>query len=154
VFRQLEPDLKRMFQEGKVDVSVAAKIELIEKSLSESASKWAQSKEVNELDAFAMYHALRVSFAVAERFRKRILVSKETNDNPLVVEESVTGFYGKKVTVGIREALHSRTRQLRDQAEDLGMYPSFAEETKGVDKGKLRRQAERVAATAAKQIER
>ena len=151
-----------MSQEGKIDVGIASKIELIEKNLSESASKWAESRRVSELDAFAMYHALRISLTIAEWLRKRILTSKDTNDNPLVVdqalellpllsqvEESVKNFYGKRITPGTRQALHYKVRVLRDQADDLGMYPSFEEETRGIDKEKLKKQVERVASTLA-----
>jgi len=166
LFRELTPELEAMERAGKVDITITQRIDKIIEELIAAEDKWIKNKDVDVRNAFAIYHSLRVIHTVAEQMKQRILMAEKINDNPLVVEqalkilpilvniqETVTRFLSGRFLRGDRDAIHYKTGELRDLAEDLGLYPSFEEETKGLDKSILARQVVRVASRVAKEFE-
>jgi len=166
MFRDLAHELKGMEAAGKVDPVIAQRIDQIVRKLVVTEEEWIRNRDVDVRDAFAMYHSLRVTHVVAEQLKQHILMAEKREDNPLVVEqalkvlpmlvdiqETVTRFLSKRISKGTRNVIHYKARELRDLAEDLGLYPSFEEEISGLDKGKLAKQVERVASKVATEFE-
>jgi hypothetical protein len=119
---------------------------------------WVSCKEVPQQTAFVMYHASRNNRIILEKMQSRFVTTAERHENPKVVDDAMLVYpelnemctfidtlKTAKISDSLLEFVRKRTRNLRNTAEKADMFPSFAEESKKVNKSELTKQFNAIA---------
>ena len=155
-FDSLASLLSNMEEKGKVDLTIVGKLDSIISTLQDYERKVAGSRgEI--VSSFLAYHILRNVRLVLTKMKDRFLQARPHNDNPTVVDESLSmiPFLAESTDIALRYAgkplppktsdmIIEQVRLLRESASNASMTVSSEEEFKSITEKELKEEARRL----------
>ena len=140
-------NLEEMHSSRKLDESTFL---TIQKTIVESKQReeyWLSSLERTPQIAFVMYHAARTVRVVLEKMLDRFITATKLHENPRVVDDAIAVYpelnelchyidslEQSEISDELSDFVRRRTRNLRNTALKVDMFPSTQEELEKVNK--------------------
>ncbi len=152
----MRSDLNRMEVECRVDPSFVAKIDKLNSELAKMKHYWAEQKTVSVRSAFVFYSAMHNAELVLGKMKTRFNRAHEKGDNPGVACDSrfvmpvISEVFQKtaqaaeekeKLNPFLPTEMLKLVSTLRTTAKQVDLLPTPDEETRGIDKNRLRETA-------------
>jgi hypothetical protein len=152
----MRSDLNRMEAKCFVDPSFVAKIDKLGSELAKMKQYWAEQKVVSVRSAFVFYSAMHNAELVLGKMKDRFSKSHEKDDNPGVACDSlfvmpvISEVFQKtaqaaeekqKLNPFLPTEMLKLVSALRTTAKQVNLLPTPDEETKGIDKNRLKETA-------------
>ena len=143
----LSTSLEAMQVSRKLDETAFPTIQTTIEESKQREDYWISSMEITPQIAFVMYHAARTTRIVLEKMYDRFMNATKKHDNPKVVDDAIAVYpevnelchfidslQKAEIPENMAEFVRRRTRNLRNTAQKVSMFPSTKEELQKVNK--------------------
>ena len=154
MFREVADKFAEAERSGHIPPGTLSEIDKILSILRTQEEYWNQSTNIDQRDAFALYHAFRNARLVAQAIRGGVERAPESHDNPDIAKdglkliptlEAITtlgeSLKAGRISEAAKKEIYNLVLRLRRMAKAYNLLPSEREEREGVEKADLKKQS-------------